>query len=203
MFNIRTKVNKGGDDDGKWFVAGGRSRAKKRQDATNNTGGTTAADAGAGTSRGGAKQCFNCRGIGHREYQCGSRAGAASIRGKQTARGHYGSSSNVSTTTSSSSGGNRKPPPPKQHPRPRMSGRGCQPGSKAASISGATTAGRNRARDPTAMSGFTPPNKQATGSTRFSYAVAVEGGKRVVLVSLDGTALTKEDPKLLGKAVNK
>ncbi len=31
----------------------------------------------------------------------------------------------------------------------------------------------------------------------------MEGDERVVLVSLDGTALTKEDPKLLGEAVNK
>ncbi len=38
---------------------------------------------------------------------------------------------------------------------------------------------------------------------RFSYAVAVEGGERLVLVSLDGTALTKEDPRLLREAVNK
>ncbi len=52
-------------------------------------------------------------------------------------------------------------------------------------------------------SGFTPSNKQATGSTRFSYAAVVEGGERVVLVSLDGTALTKADPRLLGEAVNK
>ncbi len=44
--------------------------------------------------------------------------------------------------------------------------------------------------------------KQADDSTRFSYAAAVEGGKRVVLISLDGTALTKEDPRLLGEAVN-
>ncbi len=62
---------------------------------------------------------------------------------------------------------------------------------------------RKRARDPTTTSEFTPPNKQATRSTRFSYATAVEGGERVVLISLDGTALTKEDPKLLGDAVNK
>ena len=52
-------------------------------------------------------------------------------------------------------------------------------------------------------SGSTPPNKQATGSTRFSYAAAMEGGKRVVLDSLDGIALTKEDPRLLGEAVNR
>ncbi len=104
---------------------------------------------------------------------------------------------------SSSSGGNWKPPPPKQHLRATTSGGGGQPGSQAASTSGATTAGRKRARDPTATSGFTPPNKQATGSTRFSYASAVEGSKRVVLVSLDGTAPTKEDPRLLDEAVNK
>ncbi len=66
----------------------------------------------------------------------------------------------------------------------------------------ATATGRNRVRDPTS-SGFTPPNNQATGSTRFSYAAALEGGEQVELVSLDGTALTKEDPKLLGEAVNK
>ena len=142
-------------------------------------------------------------GVGHLQHQCPSKACAAASRGKQAARGHYGSSSNVSTAASSSSGGNRKPPPPKQHPRARTSGGGGQPGSQAASTSGATTAGRKRARDPTATSGFTPPNKQATGSTRFSYAAAVEGGERVVLVSLDGTALTQEDPKLLGEAVNK
>ncbi len=65
------------------------------------TGGTAAPDAGAGTSLGGAKQC---RGIGHLQNQCPSRAGAASSRGKQTARGHYGSSSHVSTAASSSSG---------------------------------------------------------------------------------------------------
>ena len=161
-----------------------------------------AVGAGAGSSRG-AKQCFNCWGAGHVQHQCPSRTGATSSRGKQAARGHYGSSSNVSTAASSSSGGNRKPPPPKQHPRARTSGGGGQPSSQAASTSGATTAGRKRARDPTATSGFTPPNKQATGSTRFSYAAAVEGGERVVLVSLDGTALTKEDPRLLGDTVNK
>ncbi len=195
----------GGDDGGgKWFVTGGRSRAKKRQDATNNRGGAAAVGAGAGTSRGGVKKCFNCRGIGHLQHQCPSKAGAATSRGKQVARGHCGSSSNVSTAASSRSGGNnRKPPPPKQYPRAGTSRGGGQPGSQAASTSGATTAGRKRARDPTATSGFTPPNKQATGSTRFSYAAAVEGGERVVLVSLDGTALTKEDPKLLGEAVNK
>ncbi len=42
-----------------------------------------------------------------------------------------------------------------------------------------------------------------TGSTRFSYAAAVESGKQVVLVSLDRTALTKEEPKLLDKAMIK
>ncbi len=52
-------------------------------------------------------------------------------------------------------------------------------------------------------SGSTLPNKQATGSTQFSYAAAMEGGKRVVLDSLDGIALTKEDPRLLGEAVNR
>ncbi len=67
----------------------------------------------------------------------------------------------------------------------------------------ATTAGCKRARDPTTTLGFTPPNKQATESTRLSYAAAVEGGKRVVLVSLDRTAVSKEDPRLLGEAVNK
>ncbi len=61
MFNIRTKVNKGGDDDGKWFVAGGCSRAKKRQDATSSKGGTSAVGAGAGTSRGGGKKCSHLR----------------------------------------------------------------------------------------------------------------------------------------------
>ena len=195
--NIRTRVM-GGDDDGKWFVAGGRSRARKRHDATSNRGDTTAVGAGAGTSHGGAKQCFNCRGVGHLQHQCPSKVGAASSRGKQAVRGHHGSSSNVSTAASGSSGGNRKPPPPKQHPRARTSVGGGQPGSQAASTSGVTTTGRIRA-----TSGFTPPNKQATGSTQFSYAAAVEGGERVVLVSLDGTALTKEDPRLLGEAVNK
>ncbi len=192
----------GGDDDNKWFVTGGHSRAKKRQDATNSKGGTKAADAGAGTSRGGAKKCFNCRGVGHLQHQCPSRAGASSCRGKQAARGHYGSSSNVSTAASTSSGSSRKPPPPKKQPRAGPSRGGDQPGGQAASTSGATT-GRKRARDPTTTSGFTPPNKQATGSTRFSYAAAVEGGERVVLVSLDGTALTKEDLRLLGEVVNK
>ncbi len=192
----------GDDDDGKWFVAGGRSRAKKRQDA-NNRGGTKVANAGTVTNRGGAKKCFNCREVGHLQHQCPSRAGATSSRGKQTAGSHYGSSSNVSTAASTSSGGNKKPPPPKKHPRAGPSRGGGQPGSQAASTSGATTTGRKRARDPTTTSGFTPPNKQATGSTRFSYAAAVEGGERVVLVSLDGTALTKEDPRLLGEAVNK
>ncbi len=91
----------------------------------------------------------------------------------------------------------------KEAPEGRAIEGGGQPGSQAASTSGTTTTGRKRARDPTTTSGFTPPNKQATGSTRFSYAAAVEGGESVVLVSLDGTALTKEDPRLLGEAVNK
>ncbi len=73
----------------------------------------------------------------------------------------------------------------------------------AASTSGVPTTGRKRARDPTASLGLTSPNKQNTGSTRFSYAAAVEGGERVVLVSLDGTALTKDDPKSLVEAINK
>ncbi len=133
-----------------------------------------------------------------RRRRAQQQTGASRRRG-----GHYGSSSNVSTAASSSSGGNRKLPPPKQHPRARTSGGGGQPSSQAASTSGATTAGLKRARDPTATSGFTPPNKQAPGSTKFSYAAAVEAGERVVLVSLDKIALTKEDPKLLGEAVNK
>ncbi len=200
---IRTKVaDMGGDDDGKWFVAGGRSRAKKCHDATNSKGGTKAVDAGAVTSRGGAKKCFNSRGVGHLQHQCPSRAGATSSRGKQAAGSHYGSSSNVSTAASTSSGG-KKPPPLRKHPRAGPSRGGGQPGSQATSTSGATTTGRKRARDPTMTSGFTPPNKQATGSTRFSYVVAEEGGERVVLVSLDGTALTKEDPRLLGEAVKR
>ncbi len=193
----------GGDDDGgKWFVAGGRSRAKKRQDA-NNRGGTKAANAGAGTSRGGTKKCFNCRGVGHLQHQCPSKAGASANRGKQAAGSHYGSSSNVSTAASTSSGGNRKPPPPKKYPKAGPSRGGGQPGGQAASTLGTATTGRKRARDTTTTSGFTPPNKQATGSTRYSYAAAEEGAERVVLVSLDGTALTKEDPRLLGEAVNK
>ncbi len=163
-----------------------------------------AVNVGAGTSRGGAKKCYNCRGVGNLQHQCPSRAGATLTRGKQTAGSIYGSSSSVSTAPSTSSGGNnRKPPPPKKHPKAGPSRRGGQPGSQAVSTSGATTAGRKRARDPTTTSGFTPPNKQATGSTRFSYVLAVEGGKRVVLVSLDRTALSKEDPRLLGEAVNK
>ncbi len=68
---------------------------------------------------------------------------------------------------------------------------------------GVATTGRKRARDLTASSGLTPPNKQANGSTRFSYAGAVEGGERVVLVSLDCTALTKDDPKSLGEEITK
>ncbi len=64
------------------------------------------------------------------------------------------------------------------------------------STSGTANTGRKRARDPMKTSGFTLPKKQVTGSTQFSYAAAVEGGQRVVLVSLDGTALAKEDPKL-------
>ena len=172
----------GGDDGDKWFVAGGRSRARKRQDATTSRGGTSVVGAGAGTSRGGGKKCFNCRGVGHLQHQCPLKVSTTSSRGKQTAGSHYGSSSNVSTAASTSSGGNRRLPPPKKHPKAGPSSGGGQPGSQAASTSGATTAGCKRARDPTSTSGFTPPNKQATGSTRFSYAEAVEGGERVVLV---------------------
>ncbi len=190
----------GGDDDGKWFVVAGRSRAKRRQNA-NSGGGTRAIDAGTGTNRGGVKKCYNCRGVGHLQHQCPSRTDASSGRGR-TAGSHHGSSTNVSSAASSSSGG-RKPPPPKKHPRAGPTGGAGQRGSQAASTSGAAITGRKRARDPTSTSGLTPPNKQATGSTRFSYAAAVEGDKRVVLVSLDGTALTKEDPRLLGEAVNK
>ncbi len=51
--------------------------------------------------------------------------------------------------------------------------------------------------------GIDPPIKQATGITRFSYAAAVEGGEHMVQVSLDGTALTMDDPKSLGELVNK
>ncbi len=49
-----------GDDNGKWFVLGGRPRAKRHQNADNNGGGTKAVDVGAGTSRGGIKKCYNC-----------------------------------------------------------------------------------------------------------------------------------------------
>ncbi len=100
-------------------------------------------------------------------------------------------------------GNNKRPPPPKKPPRAGPSRGGGQPRNQFAFTSGATTTGRKRARDPTMTSGSTPPNKQATGSTRFSYAAAMEGGKRVVLDSLDGIALTKEDPRLLGEAVNR
>ncbi len=159
---------------------------------------------GAGTICGSVKKCYNCKGVGHLPHQCPSRAGTTLSHGKQTTGDHYGSLSNVSTAASSSSGGNnRKPPPPKKHPKAGPLRGGGQPGSQATSTSGAATAGRKRARDPTTTSAFTPPNKQATGRTRFSYAAAVEGGERVVLVSLDGTALTKEDPRLLEEAVNK
>ncbi len=127
-------------------------------------GGTTGVGAGADTSCGGAKQCFNCRGIGHLQHQCPSKAGAASSRGKQAARGHYDSSSNVSNAASSSSGGNRKPPPPKQHPRARTSGGGGQPSSQGASTSGATTAGRKRARDVGLHSPLTSRRQEAPGS---------------------------------------
>ncbi len=192
----------GGDDDGKWFVAGGRSRVRKHQDTSSSRGARRPSARGQAPAAAAANNASTAGGLAT-SSMCPSRTGAASSRGKQAARGHYGSSSNVSTAASSSSGGNRKPPPPKQHPRAGTLRRGSQPGGQAASTSGATTAGRKRARDPMATSGFIPPNKQATGSTRFSYAAAVEGGERVVLVSLDGTALTKEDPRLLGEAVNK
>ncbi len=56
------------DGGGKWFVAGGRSRANKRQDTNNNRGSTAVVGAGAGTSRGGVKQWFNYRGIGHLQH---------------------------------------------------------------------------------------------------------------------------------------
>ncbi len=131
--------------------------------------------------------CFNCRGINHLQHQCLSRTGATSSRGKQKAGSHYGSSLNISTAASASSGGsNRRPPPPKKHPKAGPSRVGGQPGGQAASTSRATATGRKRARDPTSL-GFTSPNKQANGSTRFSYDAAVEGGERVVLISLDGT----------------
>ncbi len=48
-----------------------------------------------------------------------------------------------------------------------------------------------------------PQTKKRQEAPGSPYAAAVEGSERVVLVSLDGTALTKEDPKLLGEAVNK
>ncbi len=172
-------------------------------DATNSKGGMKAVDVGVGTSRGGTKKCYNFLGVGHLQHQCPLRVGATSSRGKQTERSHYSSSSNVSTAASTRCGGNKKPPPPKKHPRAGQSRGGGQPGSQAVSTSRATSKGHKRARDPTTMSGFTPPNKQAPGSTRFCYAAAVEGGKQVVLVSLDGTTLTKEDPRLLGEAVYK
>ncbi len=169
----------GGNDNDKWFVAGGRSRARKRQDASTSRGCTRkAVYVGGGTSRGGAKKCYNCRDVGHLQHQCPSRVGATSSRGKQTSGGHYGFSSNVNTTASNSTGGkNRKPLAPKQQPKVGPSRRGGQPGSMAVSTSRATTAGHMRVRDPTTTSGFIPPNKQATGSTRFSYAAAVKGGQ--------------------------
>ena len=121
----------GGDDDDKWFVVGGRSRARKRhQDATSSRGGTSAVGTGAGTSCGGSNKCFNCRGIGHLQHQCPSRAGATLSRGRQTAGSHHGSLSNVSTVASTSSRGNnrKKPPPPKKHPQAGPSRGGNQPG---------------------------------------------------------------------------
>ncbi len=130
--------------------------------------------------------------------------GATSGQGR-TAWSHYGSSSNVSCAASNSSGDRKLPPPKKQkkHSRPGPTRGGSQRGSQAASTSGASISGRKRRRDPTTTSGLNSPNKQAAGSTQFSYAAAVEGSKGVVLVSLDGTALTKEDPRLLWEAVNK
>ncbi len=158
---IRTKdADMDRDDDGKWFVAGGRSRAKKRQDATTNKGGTKAADAGAGTSRGGAKKCFNCRGVGHVQHQCPSRAGAMLSRGKQAVGSHYYSLSNVRTAASTGSGGNKKPPPPKKHPRVGPSRGGVSLAARPRLPPGATTTGRKRASDPTTTSGFTPPRSR-------------------------------------------
>lgn len=119
-------------------------------------------------------------------------------------RDDFGSSStNVNSAASTSCGGSRRPPPPWKHLQQGPRGGGGQPKSQVASTTGVAWVGRKRARDTTTIMDFTPPNKQATSSTRFSYALAVEGCKRVVLMTLDGSALTKEDPKLLGEDINK
>ncbi len=177
LFICARVTNMGGDDDDKWFVAGGRSRAKKRQDTNNSRGGTLTVGVGADISRGGNKKCFKCQGVGHLQHQCPLIAGAASSRGKQTAGGHYGSSSNVSTAASTSSGGSRKPPPPKKHPRAGPSGGGGKHGSQAASNSEATTKGCKRARDPTTSSGLTTPinrGLEARGSPMRRWKAASE-----------------------------
>ena len=61
-FNICTRVADMGEDDGDKC---GLSRAVlQHQDATSSGGSTTKAiDVGAATSRGGAKRCYNCRGL--------------------------------------------------------------------------------------------------------------------------------------------
>ncbi len=150
------------------------------------------------------KKCYKCGGVGHLQHQCPSRAGTAASRGSQAARCHNDFCQPPAPRRQpAAGGGSRKLPPPRKHHKAGPSERSGQRGSQAASASGAPNTGRKRARDPTTTSRLTPPNKQVIGTTRFSYAMAVEGGKRVVLGSLDGTALTKDDPKLLGDAVNK
>ncbi len=78
-----------GDNNGKWFVAGGRSRAKKRKDSSSSGRGTSAGVTGASTSCSGEKKCFNCWGVSNLQHQCPSRAGATKSHGKQAARGQY------------------------------------------------------------------------------------------------------------------
>ena len=115
----RTQVNMSGEYDSKWLVAGGRRRAKRRQDAGNSKLGeheTGSRSGGLIQPQWQQGQVFCLRGIGHLLQHCPSRSGANLSHGKQAAGSPYRSLSNVSTTASSNSG-SKKPPPTKKHPR--------------------------------------------------------------------------------------
>ncbi len=194
----------GRDDDCRWFVVGGRSRANKHNDTTSSWGWHVGRQHGSSHQPQGRKEVLQLPGdwpsqaplsvMGGRRIEPGQRGGEGSLRLLVKCQ-HRGINQQRGQQEASAA---------KEVPQVGPSRGGGQRGSQAASNPGATAnEGRKRVRDPTKSSALTPPNKQATRSTRFSYAAAVEGGKRVVLVSLDGTALTKEDPKLLQDAVNK
>ncbi len=105
----------GGDNDNKWFIAGGHRKVKWRQDVKTSSRSCTGqtVSAGANTNRGDNSRTkrFNCQGYGHLANRCPSKEGSSQSCGKPRAGSSYGSSSNINTAASSS----RRPPPPKQH----------------------------------------------------------------------------------------